>query len=53
LPSDVDWEDTAVELPGIEVQLENRLTKQKFEAEKALNVNELFVAVPFGVLRNS
>jgi maltooligosyltrehalose synthase len=52
LPVDVDWENTAIELPEIKVQLENRLTKQKFEVEKALNVKDLFAVVPFGVLRN-
>ncbi|SHJ36757.1 maltooligosyl trehalose synthase [Tangfeifania diversioriginum] len=53
MPANPDWEDTLVELPGTNVlALENRLTKQTLEAEKALNVEDLFDVVPFGFLRN-
>ena len=54
LPVDVDWEDTSIELPEIKAtKLENRLTKEKFDTGKSLNVRDLFAVVPFGVLRNS
>jgi len=33
--------------------LENHLTKQIVEVREALNVQNLFEVVPFGVLRNS
>jgi len=53
LPANPGWEDTFVELPDMNVvALENRLTRQIFEAGKALNVWDLFAVVPFGFLRN-
>ncbi|MFW5774440.1 MAG: hypothetical protein ACOCWD_07140, partial [Tangfeifania sp.] len=54
LPFDVNWEDTAIELPEMDgPALKNRLTKQTFETGEKLNVQDLFAVVPFGVLRNS
>ncbi|MGM0621760.1 MAG: malto-oligosyltrehalose synthase [Bacteroidota bacterium] len=54
MPGQQQWEDTQIELPEMEVPaLENRLTKQTFEAGQSLNVQDLFDVVPYGVLRNS
>jgi (1->4)-alpha-D-glucan 1-alpha-D-glucosylmutase len=48
------WEDTLVGLPEMDVAaLENRLTRQTFEAGGKLNVQDLFDVIPFGVLRDS
>lgn len=53
LPAKVDWEDTRIKLPKMEVaKLENRLTKQVFDVDNQLNVLELFEIIPFAVLRN-
>ncbi len=53
LPANSNWEDTQVEFSETDIPaLENRLTRQTFDAGQTLNVQDLFEVVPFGVLRN-
>lgn len=52
MPVNPNWEDTQVEFLETDIPaLENRLTKQIVEVGKALNVQDFFDVIPFGVLR--